>query len=610
MVSLYCCTFSVGRLKRLTSCSLFVVFYISIGVLSGQSYIIGDGQYDGVKVTTSHSVNQTNGYETLASDGAEIHNLVTTSRFLGQATLGANFDTIQSVYEQGIDVWLEKQFETPRGFIIEDFTRELTILALDSTFTRGGNVNRIQPLKEFWQTSWWQYTMTAPDLVRNRVALALSEIFVVSEVPRLDDYPLALANYYDMLLDLSFGNFRDLLESVTFHPAMGVYLTHMNNPKSDPLINRFPDGNYAREVMQLFTIGLYELNEDGSRKTDAEGNWIPTYDNDDITEFSKVFTGFTWGDTYLFGQDQQTELSYTFPMQMVDRWHEPGEKKLLNGFTIPNAYPVDGLNDVKLALDNLFNHPNVGPFIGHKLIQRLVKSNPSPAYIARVTQAFNDNGEGVRGDMKAVIRAILMDPEARDCEATRSSFDGMLREPIVRYTQICRAFNAFSESGLYRNSMNTFYQKLFQRPLGSPSVFNFFQPDYQPIGSIEEAGLVAPEFQITNSVSIVGYINQVHDWLLETNRAMEYYSIFSGEDRDNSKRVNLDLTKEIEMVESGQTEQFIEQLNLVLMHGQMSEETRATIRQAMEGFPEDEVTLKTKMAVFLTMISPDYLIIR
>ena len=591
--------------------SILFITVCALPILKGQqTYVVGDGNYEGVTVTTSSSKNPTNGYETLFADGSSKQNLVTTSRFLGQATLGADLETIEYVYGQGVESWLENQFDTTRSFYIEDLTRELTILELDSVFTNGGNVSRIEPEQRYWQTAWWQYTMTSPDIVRNRIALALSEIFVVSEVPRLGDYPLALANYYDMLLDHAFGNFRTLLEAVTLHPAMGVYLTHMNNPKSDPFLNRFPDENYAREVMQLFTIGLYELNNDGSRMVDDLGNWIPTYDNDDISEFARVFTGLTWGDAYLFGQEPQTELSFTYAMQMEDRWHEPGEKELLNGFTIPNQYPVDGMSDIQLALDNLFNHPNVGPFIGHKLIQRLVKSNPSPEYIERVANAFNDNGSGERGDMKAVITAILMDPEARGCDATRSSFAGMLREPIVRYAHVCRAFNAYNESGLYRNEMKSFGQKLFQRPLGSPSVFNFFAPDYQPIGSIEEAGLVAPEFQITNSVSIVGYINKLHEWIIEDNKVMEYFNLFGGEQNRDQHLVNLNLTDELAMIEAGEIDQMIERINLILMHGQMTEETRNTIRNAVVNYPDSMVELKVKVAIFLAMISPDYLIIR
>jgi uncharacterized protein (DUF1800 family) len=498
----------------------------------------------------------------------------------------------------------------PQMFTLEDYVKDLTKIALDSTYTRGGDPTRIEPLLRYWHFGWWRYVMTAPDLLRSRVALALSEIFVISEVPQLDDVPLALANYYDMLLKNSFGNFRDLLEDVSFHPAMGVYLTHMNNPKSDSTFNRFPDENYGREVMQLFTIGLYELNPDGSRKLDGNNDPIPTYDNEDIQEFAKIFTGMTWGDNYLFGQRATREASYTYPMQMVNFWHEPGEKKLLNGVMVPDRNPVDGLADVKDALDNLFNHPNVGPFIGKLLIQRLVKSNPSPAYIARVTAAFNNNGNNVRGDMKAVIKAILLDPEARDCPDLDDALTGMLREPMVRYTHVSRAFNAASEEGTYRNTMNDFYQLTFQRPLGSPSVFNFFQPNYQPIGGVEENNLVAPEFQITNSVSIMGYGNELHDWVMKDFDVMQHADIFSYEPTTNYHRVNLDLSMEIQLGEEGKYDELIERLNLLLCHGQMTNKTKSIIKKAIEDVPDRVANQRGRIAIFLTMISPDYLIIR
>ena len=434
---------------------------------------------------------------------------------------------------------------------------------------------------------------------------------MISELPQLKKYPLALANYYDLLLDHSFGNYRDLIEAITLHPAMGVYLTHMNNPKSDVRFNRFPDENYAREIMQLFSIGLYELNNNGTRKTDSSGNPIPSYDNDDIEEFAKVFTGLTWGDAFLFGQKPSGRLSYTVPMNMINAWHEPGPKNLLNGKTIPDRRPINGLADIKDALDNLFNHPNTGPFLVRRLIQRMVKSNPSPDYINRVSNAFNDNGEGVRGDMKAVIKAILLDPEARDCGFTNDPFEGMLREPIVRYTHLSRAFNASSEDGLYRNSMKEFQELLFQRPLASPSVFNFFQPDYKPVGPIEQAGLVAPEFQITNSVSIMGYANRLHDWIMKKNNVMEFAKIYSKENwRNDAARVNFDLSDEEEISGLEHVDALIERINLILLHGQMTPFTRNTIRNVLVEIPDKQSDIRLQMALYLAMISPDYLILR
>jgi len=571
--------------------------------------ILGGGNNNNVNVTTSSSSGNTNGDQTIDGLGM-LPNLESTARFLNQSTLGVDYETILSVSDQSYAEWLDSQFGIPISLSVEQITKDITIAALDSTFSMGGNPNDIEPRRQYWHTAWWQYTMTSSDILRNRIALALSEIFVVSEIPQLDDVPLALANYYDMLLANAFGNYRDLLEDVTFHPAMGVYLTHMNNPKSDTTLNRFPDENYSREAMQLFSIGLYELNPDGSRKLDGAGNFIPTYDNATIIEFSKIFTGFTWGDNFLFGQNPQSESSFLEPMQIINNWHEPGTKNLLNGFVVPDRSPVNGLADVNDALDNIFNHPNVGPFIGRLLIQRLVKSNPSPDYIARVTAKFNNNGSGIRGDMKTVIKAILLDPEARDCAAEDNPHAGMLREPIVRYTQVCRAFNAYVEEGLYRNSMDNFYQYTFQRPLASPSVFNFFQPDYQPIGAVSDAGLVAPEFQITNSVTIMGYANELHDWLYDDTQVMQYYDIFSGEENYDTKKVKLEMTDELALGTDDKLNELIERLNLILANGQLSETTRSIIYNAISQIPEDQSDIRVKMGVFLVMISPDYLIIR
>lgn len=579
------------------------------GWLAAQApVILGKGNTGGMSVITSNGQDSTSGFKTVDGLGF-LPNEIAASRFLAQATLGADFESIMAMSQMSFAEWLDSQFMAPKAIGILQYTQDITAEAVDSTFATGGNPNDIQPQLWFWHSAWWQYIMSSPDVLRARVGLALSEIFVVSELPELDEVPLALADYYDMLLDNAFGNFRDLLEEVTYHPAMGIYLTHMNNPKSDSTLNRFPDENYAREVMQLFTIGLYKLNNDGSRQLDSLGNPIPTYDNEDIQEFAKIYTGLTWGDAFAFGQNPLSELSYTLPMQMKNAWHQPGTKTLLNGVVVPNRNPVNGNADIHDALDNLFNHPNVGPFIGRQLIQRLITSNPSPAYVGRVAAAFNNNGQGVRGDMKAVIRAILLDPEARDCALVYDPYRGMLREPITRWTHLCRAFNAFSQRGVYRNDMDDFYQNTFQRPLGSPSVFNFFSPEYVPIGPIDSAGLVAPEFQITNSVTIVGYANRLHTWIMNQNQVMEYRDIFSGE-WNNDKYVNLDLADEMQLDETADVDELLERLNLILFHGQMTWDTRDRMRAALVQVPDDDFEIRIRIGIFLSMISPDYLIFR
>ncbi len=586
-----------------------LLFFSKAVAAQGIPLNFGNGAMNGVIVTTSSSQGSSNGSQTINGQGA-VPNMAASSRFLGQATLGADMESVTALANMSFNQWIETQFATPQSMRMLDHAIAMTTTALDSTVTYGGDPNNIRPEMFYWQSAWWQYTMTSPDVLRNRIALALSEIFVVSEVAQLRDYPLALAYYYDMLLDNSFGNFRDLLQDVTFSPAMGLYLTHVNNPKSLPLVNRFPDENYAREIMQLFTIGLYKLNQDGTVITDSLGNPLQTYTNEDIAQFAKVFTGMTYSTNFLFGQGPSSDMSFISPMIMYNSWHESGTKTLLNGFVIPNRVPSNGVADVEDALDNLFNHPNVGPFIAYKLIQRLVKSNPSHEYIGRVAAAFNNNGFGIRGDMKAVIKAILLDDEARNCAYINEPFQGMLREPLVRYAQVCRTFNAASPSGLYRNQMNEFYSQLFQRALGSPSVFNFFQPWYQPNGPIDNADKVAPEFQITNSLTILGYANRLHEWVMQNWSLMEYGGIYNNEQYNDNKLTYLNLTDELLLGDAGEENQLIERLNLLLCHGNMSATTRSIIRDAIVDIPSNQLDTKVRMAIFLTMISPDYLIIR
>jgi uncharacterized protein (DUF1800 family) len=459
--------------------------------------------------------------------------------------------------------------------------------------------------------------MAGPDPVRQRIALALSEIFVISErFDLLFISPDGRASYYDMLLRNAFGNYRDLLMDVTRHPAMGLYLSHLNNRKSDPAVGRFPDENYAREVMQLFSIGLFELNLDGSRKLDAAGRPIPTYDNDDITEFAKIFTGLGpggLGDT--FGRELRFDT--TAPMRMYDEWHEPGEKKLLGGVVVPAGQT--GSRDLEDAVDVLFQHPNVGPFFGRFLIQRLVTSNPSPEYIARVASKFNDNGSGVRGDMKAIIRAILFDPEASG-ESAGPRY-GRLQEPFVRYVALCRMFRASSASGLFINS--GFYADVFlnQHAGAAPSVFNFFLPDYQPSGAIGEAGLVAPEFQITTDSTLIGMANFAMGITLlgnpMTNPAdSEVGQCLAAGTCDHLPEflyepigqnvVRLDLSEEEKVADD--VNALLDHLDIVMTYGTLSDNTREALIPVVAAVPESVLHWRVRTAVGLLMMSPDYVV--
>ncbi len=578
-----------------------------------QPVTIGSGNnFSGVTITTSGNVSNETGSNTLNGNGM-LPNLNATSRFLGQATLGADYETILQTSTVAFPDWIDQQMTIPIGFKLLDNIDGLYQSAVDSINLYGGIVSEFELDDKHFYFAWTKYLMESPDILRSRVALALSEIFIISEDPDLDNFPRALADYYDLLLEHSFGNYRDLIEAVTYHPAMGYYLTHLNNPKSDPDDNVFPDENYAREIMQLFSIGLFELNSDGTKKTDANGQFIETYDETDIAEFAKIFTGLSWGDAIFFNiRNPVSPESVVIPMKMFDTDHEPGTKNLLNGFVVPNRNPVDGDADIADALNNLYNHENVGPFLALRLIQRLVKSNPSPAYIERVTNVFNDDGTGVRGNIGAMVKAILLDEEARSCGWENDPYAGKLREPMIRQFQLARSFNAYvpNGSGIWRDDMNVLKNGLEQRPLSAPSVFNFFLPDYQPIGPVEQANKVAPEFQITDSRTAIAYPNLLNRWLKDDNDLMDYSSLFPDEVSSDAKKAFLDFSDELAMAGDADVEQMIERLNLIIAHGQLKESTRAIITNQIKQIPATQPEARVRIALFLIMMSPDYLIIK
>ncbi|MGI9301824.1 MAG: DUF1800 domain-containing protein [Gammaproteobacteria bacterium] len=509
------------------------------------------------------------------------------SRLAARATFGLPYEDIQDVAELGSDSWLVRQFELPVGL------HKATVSHLQARSARGefDAIRQEDPDFEFLfrRLSWWHTTVTSTDVLRQRVAFALSEIFVVSEIDALAVDPYALSDYYDMLLTHAFGNFRDLLRAVTLHPSMGIYLSHVNNRKADPANNTFPDENYALEVMQLFSIGLFELNEDGSRKLDATGAPIATYGNTQIREFAKVFTGLSFGGpNAAFGNDQSWFRS---PMIMFDAFHEPGEKRLLNDFVVPGGQT--GMADIESAIDNLFMHPNVGPFIGRQLIQRLVTSNPSPAYIARVAQAFNGDATGVRGDMKAVVKAVLLDPEALEAPGSVEHF-GKVREPIVRYLSLLRQFKASSPDNFYASTGFVLQELTLQHPLSAPSVFNFFLPSHTPPGEIAQAGLVAPELQITTSSTIAGITNLV-DFAVNGAFVNDFSTApFSAAMLDISDYVAI----------AGDADALIDRLDTVLTYGTLSAETRTAIRNTI--VLVDDLRFRVNTAIYLFMISPDY----
>ncbi|MFM2289288.1 MAG: hypothetical protein RL684_2431 [Pseudomonadota bacterium] len=396
-------------------------------------------------------------------------------RFLWQTSFGPTDADVQRVVQQGYAGWIDAQMAQPA-------THELAYMnTLPQPNTTDDRVD-----------AWFQAALKGNDQLRQRVAFALSELFVVSEVSGLNRYPQALAWYYDLLADDAFVNFRTLMEDVTLSPEMGLYLNMLGNRRADPAHNIRPDENYARELMQLFTIGLVQLAPDGTVMRDPGGVPLPSYNQAVVEGFSRAYTGWTFAGTPDF-----TTLTFDWfhPMVAVEALHEPGTKQLLRGSVL--AAGGTARSDLTAALDNIFQHSNVGPFVARSLIQRLVASNPSPAYVGRIAAVFNDNGHGTRGDLAAVVRALLLDPEARDAPA--SSTSGKLKEPLVRVTGLWRLYGSHAANGRYALPGVEFL--LGQAPLRSPSVFNFFRPDYAPAGELASAGLVAPELQINTELT-------------------------------------------------------------------------------------------------------------
>lgn len=539
--------------------------------------------------------------------------LAGAARFAQQATMGADYETIEDIAAKGFATWIDEQIAVSPTYHVPR-NNALSIQLIDE------ENNEAFDFSEYIWT-WWDVNLTAEDLLRQRVAFALSEIFVIGQTTdELEDYYWGIATYYDILVDGALGNYRDLLYRVTTNPAMGHYLSHVKNRPTDNTNNIFPDENYAREVMQLFSIGLYELNLDGTRKTDGNGDDIPTYDNSNITEFARVFTGLTFnpqnpnnGTPYFGEPDQGPIISTEDYLEADDAWmgiemaqyppmHESGVKQLLNGQSTNGSLQ----GDLDAAIDNLFNHPNVGPFLGRLLIQRLVKSNPSPEYIARVATAFNDNGSGVRGDMKAVIRAILLDVEARDPSFIQDPTHGKLREPVLRHVHLLRAFNVASSSGKFPYDQYDAAMAYGQRPMKSPSVFNFYLPDHQPLGVLKDNDLVAPEFQITTATTTIRTLNLWSGFIPWDEL------IAPSDEVGNSHTFSLDYSDEIALAAAGDIDGLVDRLDILLTRGQLTPAARTIIRDAVQsaangGIVEDDLV---RFAITLFASSPDFAVLR
>ena len=459
-------------------------------------------------------------------------------RFLKQSTFGPTVDSVDDLLAKGGEAWFNEQLSLP--------------FSSWTNLRRTSWIEEFDPLDSDQNGKMWigelfsETAQNSPDQLRHRMAYILSQLFVVSQQTDVAHREIVFTDYWDTLGKNAFGNFRNLLEDVTLHTTMGHYLNMIGNQKADPENNIRPDENFAREVMQLFTIGLRELNQDGSVKVNSKGEAIETYDQETITQYAAALTGWYY-DTTGFETNKEDEFSCsiacfpmdisTKPMVAFDYIHQKTEKRLLRGHYIPPGQRAE--EDVQIVIDSLFNHPNLAPFFSMHLIRQMVTSNPSSAYIGRVSAVFNNNGQGVRGDLGATIKAVLFDPEARSPEIAEIPLYGKVKEPALAITHLNRLFNIgiLPELTLSVSADQLWGTHRWMRVAGAPSqrvldsesVFNFFRPDFAPNGEISDMGFVAPELQITTEASIVNDV-EMFRWL--TTKELWSYDINNGRDPD------------------------------------------------------------------------------
>ncbi len=540
-----------------------------------------------------------------ASNATLLASQAEASRFLQQATFGATTSQIERVVKLGAAGWLNEQMAIPQR---ADFVN-----LIQAKYDQGPEY---RPQGAKYDPSWvaqrfWATAATAPDQLRKRVAFSLHQMFMVSLADSNQwAHARAYAHYLDTLNAKAFGNFRTLLEEVALSPSMGIYLSHMRNRKEDPATGRLPDENFARELMQLFTIGLHELNLDGSPKLNANGKPIETYNNADVMALARVFTGWSWAfpnnqltesnfragaPNYSVASDQRIDL---LKMKAYPGQSSMAEKSLFAGKPHGAVIPANtaASDSLRVALDTLFQHPNVGPFVSRQLIQRLVTSAPSPAYVARVATIFNNNGNNVRGDLAAVVRAVLLDTEARS--TTVAAGFGKLRDPVLRVTQWMRAFNAVSASGSYM--MVWSLGNLSQNALYAPSVFSYSRPGYVPPNTpFMTRGATAPEFQIVDESTTASWVNTAEalagsglGWTGTVQDVTGQYAALAA------------------MAAAGNTAGMLDQLNLLLFAGRMSPELRSNLLDAVGGVGGNTSAShlnRARVAVFIALASPEYI---
>ncbi len=510
------------------------------------------------------------------------------ARLLEQATFGVTASDLSHVQSVGIDAYLTEQLALPAsqytGFTYTPHTAPSTCVYDAQAPTGASSLCARDQYSAFQvQRQFFEHALTGPDQLRQRVAFALSQMFVVSSVEIYEAY--GLAAYQNVLLNDAFGNFRNLLQDVTLSPVMGHYLDMVDNDKTNAALGTTPNENYAREVLQLFSIGLYQLNADGTQVLDGTGAPIPSYTQDTIEGFASLFTGWTYPPLAGATSKWTNPINFVGVMPSFPAHHEPGAKVLLGGYTVPAGQTPE--QDLANGLDNIFNHPNVGPFIGKQLIQHLVTSNPSPAYVARVAAVFADNGKGVRGDLGAVVRAILTDQEARgDQPATANA--GRLRDPAIFITGTLRSLGGQSDGVLPRSASSNMGQPVF-----SPeTVFNFFPPSYTLPGSTN----LAPEFGIDNAATALARANFINTVVMQHGASAD--PTVTG-----STGTSIDFTS---LAAVSDPAALLTQLNQTLLHGSLPTDAGNVILGAMNAVTSTDPTQRARVAAYLILSSAQY----
>ncbi|WP_102794914.1 DUF1800 domain-containing protein [Bowmanella denitrificans] len=551
---------------------------------------------------------------------------IEAAQFLSRASFGVTAKDIEFILDKGKEAWLEQQLSAPltsQVELLDSRVEAYGYLAVPPSMYYDSATNGEWARMVAKQDVWWETVVWGPDQLRQRVVLALSQILVVShQGGGMYARERGFANYSDILASQAFGSFEQLLLEVSLNPIMGIYLSAINNPKADPQRGIFPDENYAREILQLFSIGLEELNLDGSIKLDASGNSIATYDQNRVNEFARIFTGWSFSTNIEFAEGGEfaywrTPISNVEPMKAFAEYHDSGAKTLLQGEFIPAGQTP--MQDMRSAIRNIMSHPNVAPFISKKLIQHLITSNPSPAYVARVASVFNDNGAGMKGDMKAVIKAIYLDEElALDAHKEQEYFGKRKESPLV-IAGIWRSFKARGTPVKGPNGVTIdTIQYLLNEPteetfLYAPTVFNFYQTDYSPPGVFTQNNLYAPEFQVFGGAAAINQANLLANLIYRRHYADKQLYLNTGQASGanifwNNPPVKALLNLDAELALADTPGALVDRINLLLTQGQISEQHSKLIAEHIKLL--NDPLERVYEAIYLIAISPEYAVQR